>query len=235
MRIHDCECNVTVCGEGNNVVLLHGWGQSSQRMAFIQEALKDNYCVVNLDLAGFGKSAEPNYPWRIEDYSDALHELLTVLKMEKPIIIGHSFGARIALYYAYKYPCQGLILTGAAGIRQPRTINYYLKVYAYKLLKHFKQGKKMGSLDYQNASPMMKKVLVQCVNEDLSEILPYITTNTLLTWGKQDEVTPCWMGKKMEQLLPNAYFIPIKGGHFAYYRNEHFIKIIQAYLKEAYM
>ena len=234
MKINECDLMVDVCGEGHCIVLLHGWGQSRQQMAMLQKDLSSQYCVVNLDLAGFGKSEEPPYPWTIETYSDVLYDLLQELHLEKPLIIAHSFGARIALHYAHKYHCQGLILTGAAGIKAPRTLNYYLKVYAYKVIKHFKKDAQMGSVDFQKASPMMRKILVQCVNEDISDLLPEINAVTLLVWGKQDQVTPLWMGKKMERLLPNAYLVQMKGGHFAYLNHSHFIKIVEAYLKEAF-
>lgn len=235
MKVHDCDLNVNVCGEGNCIVLLHGWGQSQKQMAFIQEALAKQYCVVNLDLAGFGESEEPPFAWSMEQYSDVLYDLLKELHCEMPLLIAHSFGARIAFHYAYKYPCSGLILTGAAGIKPPRNIHYYLKVYTYKLLKRFLKGKQMGSDDYQKATAKMKAVLVQCVNEDITPLLSHIKIPTLLIWGNQDQVTPPWMGKKMAKLMPNAHYIPIQGGHFAYLNNEVFINIVDAYVKEAFL
>lgn len=232
MKIRDCDININVCGEGNCILLLHGWGQSHIQMEMIQQAFMHKYCVVNLDLPGFHQSEEPSYSWNMETYSDVIYDMLQALHCDTPIIIAHSFGARIALHYAYKYPCKGLILTGAAGIKPPRNISYYLKVYTYKILKHFHLKKQYGSKDYQNASTTMKGVLVQCVNEDLTPLLPHIQAPTLLIWGKQDDVTPLWMGKKMAQLIPNAHLIPIHGGHFAYLKNERFIPIIKAYLQE---
>ena len=209
MILHGCHINVKTKGNGPCIVLLHGWGQSHQSMDFIQEALCEHYFVINLDLAGFGKSEEPPTPWTIETYCDVLKELIDIYQCEKVMIIAHSFGARIALHYAYKYSCQGLILTGAAGIKPPRTFSYYWKVYWYKILKHLKIGNQLGSKDYQNASKTMKAVLVQAVNEDLTSLLPHIKVPTLLIWGKEDQETPLWMGEKMAEEMPYAHLITL--------------------------
>lgn len=233
VKVHQCDFFVNKSGTGKWIVLLHGWGQSHQQMAFLQQFLSEKYCVVNMDLPGFGKSEEPPFAWSIEQYSDALNELLKKLGCDEPLIIAHSFGARIALRYAYKYACQGLILTGAAGIKEKRTLQYYVKVYTYKFCKRFGLGQKMGSKDYQNASKVMKEVLVKSVNDDLTPLLSSIQVPALLVWGKQDDTTPLWMGKKMEECMPNAHFICIEGDHFAYLNNQRFLKIVEAYVKEA--
>ena len=54
---------------------------------------------------------------------------MTVDKIENPIIVAHSFGCRVAIRYAYKYPVLKMVLTGAAGIRDKRTLKYYFKTY----------------------------------------------------------------------------------------------------------
>ena len=56
-------CQLQRAGQGDGVILLHGWGQDMRMMRLIQNELKDHYRVVNLDLPGFGESDEPSAPW----------------------------------------------------------------------------------------------------------------------------------------------------------------------------
>ena len=103
-----------------------------------------------------------------------------------------------------------MVLTGAAGIKPKRSIRYYISVYSYKLgkiiLKPFKGlsdrfRKNAGSSDYQNASDVMKGILIQAVNFDITPYLKDIETETLLVFGDKDDSTPLYMGKIMEEKL----------------------------------
>ena len=168
-------------------------------------------------------------------------------KIKDPIIIGHSFGCRIALNYAYKYPVYKMVLTGAAGIRPNRDLSYYFKVYSYKLMKKIlsikgleklkeKYMKNAGSSDYKNTSGVMRSTFVKVVNEDLRPILKDISTPTLLVWGEKDEAVPLEMGKIMEKEMGDATLVIFEGDdHFAYYHEwVRFNRVLDAYLKEDY-
>ena len=50
-----CEvsCHLQRAGQGDGVILLHGWGQDMRMMRLIQNELKSHYRVINLDLPGF--------------------------------------------------------------------------------------------------------------------------------------------------------------------------------------
>lgn len=230
---------------GKHVILLHGWGQNIEMMNYVAEFLSNNFKVYNLDFPGFGKSDEPEVAWSNEDYVEFLKEFVDKLKIQNPIIIGHSFGCRVGLYYAYKYPAHKMVLTGAAGIVAPRTIGWYIRVYSYKLgkilLKPFKGlSNKLranaGSEDYKNASEVMKGTLVKCVNFDITPYLKDIKPETLLVFGTNDTATPLWMGKKMEKLMPNAALVTFEGDdHYAYFhQGDRFNRVLEAFLKADY-
>ena len=227
LRIH-----YTLEGKGDPIILLHGWGQNIAMMKFISDHYQRRFQVLNLDLPGFGESDEPHHAWSVSDYADCIHTCKEQLGLGTPILIAHSFGARIALNYAHRYPTKKRVLTGAAGIKAKRTLRYYAKVYSYKLMKKLKANPSMGSADYQNADEVMKGVLVRSVNEDLRPLLPSIHTETLLVWGENDEATPLWMGETMEQVMPNATLIVLENDdHFAYFHQpQRFLAILEYFL-----
>jgi len=232
-------------GHKKDVILLHGWGQNTLMMKSIADFLKTHFNVYNIDLPGFGQSDELNRAYSLEDYTEFLRLFIEEFKIKNPIFIGHSFGCRIALNYAYKYDAYKMCLTGAAGIRDKRALKWYFKTYTYKLGKKIakifnmditKLQNKAGSEDYRNASPIMRETLVKIVNSDLKDILKDIKTETLLVFGDKDEATPLEKGKMMEKLMPNATLVVFKDDdHFAYFHQaERFNKVLDAFLRSDY-
>ena len=248
IRINDVDLYYEKSGSrGRKVFLLHGWGQNTEMMAFIADYLKAHFIVYNLDLPGFGKSSQPPQAWGSDDYSEFLHEFALRKKISDPIIIAHSFGCRVALRYACRYPVRKMVLTGAAGIRDERGLDYYLKVYSYKLgkkilslkpLRKYKERftKNAGSEDYRNSSGVMRATFVKVVNEDLTDILGDIGTETLLVFGENDEATPLAKGKKMEKLMPQAALVVFENDdHYAYFHQaQRFNMVLDAFLRSDY-
>lgn len=222
-------CNYSVQGEGQPVVLLHGWGQNMQMMQFIQNHLAKDFKVYNLDFPGFGQSSLPPTAWGVFDYAEFLHEFCLKHEIENPILIGHSFGCRVAICYASKYPVKKMVLTGAAGLRSKPNISQQLKSKSYKIGKKIVQmtGSKsleeslknhFGSEDYKNTSGVMRETFVKVVNEDLIDYLDKFDCPVLLVWGDKDEATPLWMGKVMEEKMKNAGLAIFEGDdHYAYF------------------
>ena len=230
---------------GKNVILLHGWGQNTKMMDYIADFLSAHFKVYNLDFPGFGESEEPKEAWGNEDFVELLKEFTDKKKIKNPILIGHSFGCRVALYYAYKYPVYKMVLTGAAGIKAKHDLEWYFKVYTYKagkvLLKPFKGlsaklRANAGSEDYKNASEVMKGTLVKCVNFDITPYLKDIKPETLLVFGDKDEATPLWMGKQLEKEMANATLVIFENDdHFAYFhQGDRFNRVLDAFLKADY-
>lgn len=229
--------------KGKKVVLLHGWGQNTTMMSFIADSLSKHFIVYNIDFPGFGKSDEPKTPWGCEEYTEFLHDFCIESKIDNPIFIAHSFGCRIAVRYAYKYGAYKMVLTGAAGIRDARTVYWYLRTYSYKLIKKIlpkklvtKYQNKVGSEDYNNTSGVMRQTFVKVVNDDIKPLLKDINTETLLVFGELDEATPLSKGKLMEKLMPNATLVVFEGDdHYAYFKQgARFNLVLDAFLKENY-
>ena len=236
------------------VVLLHGWGCSTELMRPVEQALSKDMEVLSLDFPGFGKSGRPPEPWGVPEYADCLRELLEKEDFLPCSVIAHSFGARVAIFLASRDHClfDRMVLTGAAGIRKPQTEEQKKKSQRYQKLKKLYLGlekvkpfqslaesglkalqQKYGSADYNALSDEMKKTFVKVVNEDLSPLLPRIQASTLLVWGEKDDSTPLWMGQKMEKAIPDAGLVVFEGDdHFAYLRQwPRFVTVVRAFLK----
>ena len=124
-----------------------------------------------------------------------------------------------------------MVLTGAAGIKPKKTWRQKLSGYHYKFMKlltktpifcqwHKDLITNSGSPDYRQASPMMKQVLINTVNEDLTPLLNNINQEVLLYWGDDDDQTPLMDGMKMEARMKNAKLIHVPNhGHFAFVTN----------------
>jgi len=229
-KIYDVDLHYEVSGTGDDLILLHGWGQNSEMMKPLADYLQQWFRVWNFDLPGFaGKTTEPPFAWDIYDYTVMLSEFIAKNNIVNPTLIGHSFGGRMCIVYASKHAdVKRVVLLDAAGVKPKRSLDYYTRVYSYKLAKHllsvpglqtYKKRfmKSAGSSDYQNASPVMKEVLRKVVNEDLQYLMSGIVAPTLLIWGANDEATPVSDAKIMEQTIPNAGLVVLPGvGHYAY-------------------
>jgi pimeloyl-ACP methyl ester carboxylesterase len=233
LRINGLETYFTMEGQGNPVVLLHGWGASSQSMATLSGALIDSFRVLAVDLPGFGWSMAPPTAWGIADYAGNVAGLMRETGIRGAALVGHSFGGRIAISLAAKRPAlvSRLVLVASAGIRPPRRAGYYVRVTCAKLTRRFfslpgwgamgqymisRVSGRFGSRDYLAAGPL-RPTLVKVVNEDLAPLLPAIQAPTLILWGDRDQEVPRRAMEMMAAKIPNARLMVFEGaGHFPF-------------------
>ena len=226
INIRNININYIQYGSGSDVVLLHGWGQNIAMMKPIGDRLQKNHRITILDLPGFGDSEEPKTALTVYDYSEILEELLKKLKVKKPVIMGHSFGGWIAIIYASRNEVEKVVLFGSPCIRKEvkpslklRMLKSLKKIPGINKLEGFAKNH-MGSRDYKNASEVMKKILVNVVNEDLSECAKKINVPTLLIWGDRDTEAPVEDAKELEKKIPDAGLIVLPNStHYAYLEN----------------
>ncbi len=222
--------------QGKPILILHGWGCSSKTMDCIFSFLdKAGKSVIAIDFLGFGESDAPYENFTVFDYATHTIKLLRALNIEKPDVIAHSFGGRIALIMAERGEVNRLLITGGAGIKPRRKLSYYLKVLAYKIKRKLGLNtERYGSADYKNLSQNMRKVFVSVVNTHLEKYAENIKNPTLLVWGKSDKETPLYMAKKLKRLIKESELIEIDGGHFAFVENPVlFFRIADAFFKES--
>lgn len=226
INIKNININYIQYGSGSDVVLLHGWGQNIAMMRPIGDRLQKHHRITILDFPGFGESEEPKAALTVYDYCEILEELLKKLNVKKPVVMGHSFGGRIAIIYASRNEVDKVVLFGSPCIRkeeQPslklKMLRSLKKIPGINKLEGFAKNH-MGSRDYKNASEIMKKILVNVVNEDLSECAKKINVPTLLIWGDRDTEAPVEDAKELEKIIPDAGLIILPNStHYAYLEN----------------
>jgi pimeloyl-ACP methyl ester carboxylesterase len=234
-------------GEGDAILLLHGWGCAAHTFRDIQSALSRAYKVYAVDFPGFGQSEEPKEIWGCEEYARWTEELVRKLNIQTPIVLGHSFGGRVALILNSKITIKKLILTGSAGLIMDTDIEKRKGSSKLGLVKGIlektlpksafdwvkdKTIQQMGSADYRNANPQMREILKKVISEDLQTYAVKVTIPTLLIWGENDQDTPVAMGRKFESLMPGSELHILSGtGHYAFIdRKEEFLNLTERFL-----
>lgn len=224
--------------KGDAIVLLHGWGQNVEMMKMIGEPFKENYRIIAIDFPGFGKSSEPKEVMDVSDYTIIVEKLLKNLKIENPILVGHSFGGRVSVKFASRNKVKKLILLSPA-LRghdkkklKTRVLKFLKTVPGIKNLEGWAKDH-IGSRDYKAASPIMKQVLVKTVNEDMSLDAKKIKVPTILIYGDMDSEVPEEDTKEYERLIEDCGLILYEGcTHYAYLeRLNQTISVIRNFIK----
>jgi len=220
---------------GPTVVMLHGWGRSLGALRPLGELLASSCRVVLLDLPGFGASPLPfgasneGGGWTTEQYADRVKEWLDQAGISRCILVGHSFGGRISVRLASRFPklATGVVLIGSHGLRRERTFKDSIRirfirtvtalakkidgVAGTRIFAHY-FAPRFGSRDYKAAGDL-RKTLVKTVNEDISLQAQMIDVPTLLLWGEDDTETPIDLARNFNRLIKDSQLciFPNKG------------------------
>lgn len=217
--------------EKKNIIILHGWGGNPDSWQNTAKSLeKRGFKVFVPYLPGFDPKHPLKQPYELEDYVKWLKAYLLEFKIKDPIIMAHSYGARMAGYYASKYPdkINKLIFVGAAGI--PAKNKFKVGAFrslakigksAFGMLEGTKlenSAKKLLYLlaresDYEKASPVMKETMKNMLSVDMTEFYSQIKCPTLIIWGKNDTYTPLWMGQRIHELVKGSRLIVYDARH----------------------
>jgi len=220
----DVEINYINYGnkKGQNIVLLHGWGQNIEMMKPIGDNLQSKYNIYIVDLPGHGSSTEPTSAWQLSDFATCLKEMFDHLKIKKPILVGHSVGGEIALVYASMFECEKIVLMDSPfrPIKKlslkTKVLKSLKKVPGLNKLENFAK-KHMGSTEYRSASIIMRQILVNSVNTDLTETVKNIKASCIIIWGTIDDTVPLESGYDLEKLMKDAALIEYENcTHYAY-------------------
>ncbi|MGG5210861.1 alpha/beta fold hydrolase [Chryseobacterium sp. MIQD13] len=92
-------------GQGNTSILfVHGWLGNEEWWNSQQEYLKDHYQVIQMDLAGHGKSDASRNEWKSELYADDIKAVANQINSSEIILVGHSMSGAYVLEASLKIP-----------------------------------------------------------------------------------------------------------------------------------
>lgn len=207
------------------ILFLHGWGCNYTYFTNIANKIDNANCLL-IDLLNFGESITIDEPLTFNDYIDSIVNFLKEKQIKIDIIVGHSFGGKIAIYLTKYIDTSCLILFAPSIYNKRRGLKYYSKILFYKIIKKVKCFKKylnnFGSDDYKSLSGPMKKTMSNIVNFNVDEQVKNYSNPILLIFGNNDNITPLYLAKRIKKRAKNAYLFKIEGDHFAFLNNSLF-------------
>ncbi|GAA0892887.1 alpha/beta hydrolase [Fulvivirga kasyanovii] len=207
-------------GSGDKTLLfVHGLATYLPSWDKLIEELKGKYRCIAIDLPGYGRSSKGDYPSTMAFYAVVLQKFTSQLKLDNPVLCGHSMGGQIAMTYALKYPDYGnkLILIAPAGIEtfneqnkqwfgnfftaqavasateQQVRYNYGLNFYEVPADTEFmiKDRLQMATAtDFMDYCNTVAGGVQGMLNEPVFDRLGNIRQQTLIVYGENDNLIP---------------------------------------------
>ncbi len=117
IRYKNTKISYSDSGKGSAIVLLHGFLENQTMWQDLVPELSKKYRVITIDLLGHGESDCLGYVHTMEDNADAVHSVLSQLRIRKAIFVGHSMGGYVALAFAELFPAnvKGLVLQNSTS------------------------------------------------------------------------------------------------------------------------
>lgn len=215
------------------VIFLHGWRSEGRVWLPLWQKLNlsSDWTLLALDFPGFGSSKVPPSNFNISQYAELLSAFINKLNLTSVILVGHSFGGRVAIKLSGSHPnfLKQLILIDSAGFADRSFKKKLLRSLAKllkpaKLLPGFSHLRRLlyrflGTEDYL-ATPHLTNVFQLVIREDLSRDMSNIKVPTLIIWGADDKVTPLREAHRLSRLIKNSELkIMSTSGHFSFLDN----------------
>jgi pimeloyl-ACP methyl ester carboxylesterase len=208
------------------VLALHGWRRDHRDFAGVLSRPEPAVDSISIDLPGFGATPAPPEVWGSQQYARALVPVLDEMQ-SRVVVIGHSFGGRVAVHLAQMAPerVAGLVLTASplfrafdARRRSPLSFRAVKRLAGLGLLseQRLEQSRqRYGSADYKAASGIIRDILVKLLAEDYREVLSKIECPVELVWGDDDRDVPLAVAEKVQGALrSHAHLVVCAGaGH----------------------
>lgn len=207
------------------ILILHGWGLSGETYAPLCTLCeKMGYRVFAPDFPGFGSAEAPSNPLNVSGYTEFLSSYINTHRIREPIVIGHSFGGRVALKYNELHPriFKALILTGTPGFTPipKRKLELFIVVakiggiiFSLPPFSLFQDYVRkwyyylVGAKDFFRAQGVMRETFKLVVREELVSSMQALTIPCLLVWGEYDIVVPVSIAERMKRMIPQAELI----------------------------
>jgi pimeloyl-ACP methyl ester carboxylesterase len=207
------------------VVWLHGWAREARDFVLAAQLLADRgVASVALDLPGFGSSPAPHTAGGARHYAELIVPTLREIGDGPLLLVGHSFGGRVAVVVASEHPdlVGGLVLTGVPQLvrqggsaRTPFAYRAIRWLTRHRLLRESRletARQKYGSRDYRNAQGVIRDVLVATVQETYESELRTLTLPIAFVWGEVDREVPLEIATRAAALVQGPTTLEVVTG-----------------------
>jgi 2-hydroxy-6-oxonona-2,4-dienedioate hydrolase len=232
-------------GEGEPLVLLHGLFGALSNFAHLIEHFKQSYKVVIPLLPLFELDL---FHTSVGGLQKHVHKFIELRNYTNVHLLGNSLGGHVALVHVLKHPekVKSLTLTGSSGLFENGMGDSYPKRGDYEYIKRKTEltfydpataTKQLVDEVYEICNNRLKVIKIislakSAIRNNLGEELNQINQPTLLIWGNNDTITPPFVAKEFNKLIPNSelFFID-KCGHAPMMEVPgEFNKILEAFL-----
>lgn len=137
VTVDGARLHFVIKGAGRPVVLIHGNPGSCQDWARLYTPISSRYQAIAFDRPGHGHSDRPNHrDITVDIQAQMLHAALKELQVERPILVGHSWGGALALAYALEFPddLSGLVLLAPAIYRSDDGVSFLSKLPGFPII-----------------------------------------------------------------------------------------------------
>jgi pimeloyl-ACP methyl ester carboxylesterase len=219
-------------GKGRSLVFLHGVGASHIVWKRLVELMPDSYDVYLLDLLGHGMSDAPTIDYTIEAQVYSLRDFLSAQNRLDCVVIGHSYGAWTAVYYASLFhELSGIVLEDSAGIKEE-----FDDIIESGMVAEYKDSmlKQLVNMN-NNKEYVMKSIL----NEDFAirnqltkDVLARISTKTVVVWGSDDKIVESKYASYLSSGIKGSVLKVVQGaGHSPHYAHaQEFYNVLSGFL-----
>lgn len=240
VRLGDLRIAYATAGEGLPLVLLHGGWCDSRAWRWQFDGLGQNFAVAAWDAPGCGRSSDPPPAWRMPEYADCLAAWLEAVGIERPHVLGLSWGGALALELYRRHPRvpASLVLASAyagwAGSLPVEVVKERLERGLSELDRppeEWVAGYLPGLLTeaapvaladeivamMSDLHPEGTRAMLHAVAEaDLRDVLPRIDVPTLLLYGELDRRSSLDVAEALHASIPDSQLVVLPDvGHLA--------------------
>lgn len=226
--IHGQKLWYTDTKRGKPVLFLHGWRQTCDCWD-VPSIIKQKYRIITLDLPGHGQSPITK-PYTLDDLVGLVIEFCASLKLEKPVVIGHSLAGTIVARLLSYHPdfAAAIFLVAPAGLRIPSIASgRKLSVLSAlpisssakaSLLKRFYKRSKKNQLHPDNkVDALLRETFVGLILENVVKDYKKIRVPTSIVWGEKDTIIPLKIGRALARKIKHAtLYVMEQSGHFPF-------------------
>ena len=234
-------------GGDENLLLLHGLFGALSNFEGILEYFSNKMNVVVPILPIFEL---PLVKLSVTGLADHVAEFVNYKGYDKVHVLGNSLGGHISLLYALAHPDKiaSVILTGSSGLFESAMGTSFPKRGDYEFIKVKTQAtfykpetasqelidEVFDIVNDRNKAIRIIATSKSAVRHNLGDKLQSIAAPTLLIWGREDQITPAFVGEKFKELINNSRLIFIEQcGHAPMMEHpEQFNKHLEAFLEE---